>query len=339
MTATPHHAQLDASSDSLGEILHLLRLTGVLYCRADLTAPWAVEVPEMPGLMAFAVITSGSGWLEFDDEPPRQLRQGDLALIPHGTPHRFSSGTGVPFAPLFDIPVETVSDRYEILRYGGGGALTQVTYGVMRFDHAAAETLVALLPRVLQINSRDDAAGQWLRSTLELIALEGAALRPGGETVMTRLADILVIQAIRAWLESSPDARTGWLAALRDDKVGRAIAAMHRTPDTGWTVATLAREAGMSRSAFSARFTGLVGEPAMRYLTRWRLQLARMALRDGRQSLAALARTSGYVSEAAFSRAFKREFGLPPGGVRRALADNPAEAVPRGPQVAAVNAG
>lgn len=335
MTPTPHHAQLDTSSDNLGEILHLLRLTGVLYCRADLTAPWAVEVPALEGLLAFAVVTSGSGWLEFDDNPPRQLRQGDLTLIPHGTPHRFSSGPGVPFAPLFDIPIETVSDRYEIMHHGGGGALTQVTYGVMRFDHAAAETLVALLPLVLQVNSRDDAAGQWMRSTLALIAAEGTALRPGGETVMTRLADILVIQAIRSWLESSPDARTGWLAALRDDKLGRAIAAMHRAPHGAWTVATLAREAGMSRSAFSARFTGLVGEPAMRYLTRWRLQLARMALRDGPQSLAALARTAGYVSEAAFSRAFKRQFGVPPGGVRRALADSPGDALPRNPQVAA----
>ncbi len=332
MPETPHHAQLATSSDSLGEILHLLHLTGVLYCRAELTAPWAIEVPALPGLMAFAVVTSGGGWLELDGEPPRQLRQGELTLIPHGAPHRFSSRLGLPFAPLFDIPVEAVSERYEILRHGGGGELTQVTYGVMRFDHAAAESLVALLPRVLQVTSRDDAAGQWLRSTLALIAAEGAMLRAGGETVMTRLADILVIQAIRSWLETSPDARTGWLAALRDDKLGRAIAAMHRAPHAGWTVATLAREAGMSRSAFSARFTDLVGEPAMRYLTRWRLQLARMALRDGPQSLAALACSAGYVSEAAFSRAYKRQFGVPPGGVRRSLS---GDTLPRNPQVVA----
>jgi AraC-like DNA-binding protein len=336
MATTPHHAQLTASSDSLGEILHLLRLTGVLYCRAELTAPWAVEVPALPGLMAFAVVTSGAGWLELDGEPPRQLRQGDLALIPHGVPHRFSSGPGLPFAPLFEIPVERVGERYEIMRHGGGGALTQVTCGVMRLDHIAAESLVALLPRVLLIRAEDDTAGQWLHSTLALIAVEGAALRPGGETVMTRLADILVIQAIRSWLETSPDARTGWLAALRDEKLGRATAAMHRAPHAGWTVATLAREAGMSRSAFSARFTDLVGEPAMRYLTRWRLQLARMALRDGPQSLAGLARSSGYVSEAAFSRAFKRQFGMPPGGVRRALA---GETLPRNPEVATTLAG
>lgn len=329
-----HHAQLAASPDSLGEILHLLRLTGVLYCRAELTAPWAVEVPALPGLMAFAVVTSGGGWLELDGETPRLLQPGELTLIPHGAAHRFSSRPGLPFVPLFDLPVEPVSERYEILRHGGGGAPTSVTYGVMRFDHAAAESLVALLPRVLQVGSTDDPAGRWLQSTLALIAAEGAALRPGGETVMTRLADILVVQAIRAWLATSPAARTGWLAALRDDKLGRALAAMHRAPHAGWSVATLAREAGMSRSAFAARFTGLVGEPALRYLTRWRLQLARMALRDGPRSLAALARTSGYVSEAAFSRAFKRQFGVPPGSVRRALADA-GEALPRNPQVPA----
>jgi AraC-like DNA-binding protein len=326
-----HSAQLAASSDGLGEVLHLLRLTGVLYCRAELSAPWAVEVPALPGLMAFAVVTAGSGWLELEGEPPRLLQPGELTLIPHGAAHRFSSRLGLPFAPLFDIPVEPIGERYEILRHGGGGDATQVTYGVMRFDHAAAQSLVALLPPVLQVGSTDDTAGRWLQSTLALIAAEGAAVRAGGETVMTRLADILVIQAIRAWLETSPDARTGWLAALRDDKLGRALAAMHRLPHAGWTVATLAREAGMSRSAFSSRFTQLVGEPAMRYLTRWRLQLARMALRDGPRPLATLARTSGYISEAAFSRAFKRQFGVPPGGVRRNAA-SADEALPRNPQ-------
>lgn len=339
MTPTPH-PHLVAPSDSLGETLHLLRLTGTLYCRADLTAPWAVDVPALQGLMTFGVVTSGSCWLEFDGEPPRLLRQGELTLIPHGAPHRFSSNPGVPSVPLFDIPVVKVSDRYELMHHGGGGDLTQVTYGVMRFDHAAAQPLVASLPKILQIDSWDDDAGIWMQSTLRLIAREGAELRPGGETVMTRLADILVIQAIRSWLESSPDARTGWLAALRDGRIGRAIAALHRTPDRAWTLGALASEAGMSRSAFSARFTGLVGESAMHYLARWRLQLAHMALRDGPQSLAALARCSGYRSEAAFSRAFKRLFGVSPGSVRRDTANPQNQEAPRGapqnPIVAAV---
>lgn len=330
LMAAPSHPHLVTPSDSLGEILHLLRLTGMLYCRSDLTAPWAVDVPALEGLMTFGVVTAGSCWLEFPGEPPRLLRQGELTLIPHGAPHRFSSAPGVRAAPLFDIPVEKISDRYEIMHYGGGGELTQVTYGVMRFDHAAAQPLVALLPKILQIGSWDDDAGIWMQSTLRLIAREGAALRPGGETVMTRLADILVIQAIRAWLDSSPEARTGWLAALRDDKIGRAIAALHRTPGRAWTLAALAGEAGMSRSAFSARFTALVGESAMHYLARWRLQLARMALRDGPHSPALLARRSGYRSEAAFSRAFKRLFGVAPGSVRRAAVESQNEGAPLG---------
>lgn len=330
------HPHLVASSDSLGETLHLLRLTGTLYCRADLTAPWSVDIPALPGLMTFGVITAGSCWLEIDGAPPRLLRQGELTLMPHGAPHRFSSSLGVPPVPLFDIPVAKLSDRYELMRHGGGGELTQVTYGVMRFDHAAAGPLLASLPRMLQLDSWDGEAGIWLQSTLRLIAREGAELRPGGETVMTRLADILVIQVIRAWLESSPEAHTGWLAALRDDRIGRAIAALHRAPNRAWTLGDLASEAGMSRSAFSARFTGLVGESAMHYLARWRLQLARMALRDGQQSLAALARRSGYRSEAAFSRAFRRLFGVPPGSIRRHAqeATGPASQ-PRNPEIEA----
>jgi AraC-like DNA-binding protein len=302
--------------DVLGEVLHLLRLTGTFYCRADLTAPWGVDVPELAGSMTLQVVTAGQCWLEIDGAEPRLLRQGSLTLIPHGTPHRFRSDPAAATAPLFDLPVERITDRYEIMRYGGGGALTQVTYAVMRLDHVAAQRLVAQLPVVLQVDDFDD--NSWLNSTLHFIAREARTLRPGGETVITRLADILVIQAIRSWLDSAPEARKGWLAALRDDQVGHALTAIHRAPDRDWSVALLAREAGMSRSAFSARFTDLVGESAMRYLAHWRLHLARAHLRESPEPLSAVARRFGYQSEAAFCRAFKRLFGVSPGSARQA---------------------
>jgi AraC-like DNA-binding protein len=218
---------------------------------------------------------------------------------------------------LFDIPVEKVSDRYEIMRYGGDGELTHLTCGVVSFDHVAGRQLIAQLPKVLQIDSWGDEEGSWLQSTLRFIAREAKALRPGGETVITHLADILIIQAIRTWIDSAPEANQGWLAALRDDHVGRALAAIHREPAKDWTVASLAKEVGMSRSGFSARFTNLVGESAMRYLTMWRMQLARMQLQETSDTLAVLADRFGYQSEAAFSRAFKRMFGVPPGSVRQ----------------------
>ncbi len=258
--------KLPPSTDPLGETLHLLRLTGTLYCRTELTAPWGVDLPPLEGCMMFHVVTAGRCWLEVEGAEPRWLQQGSLALVPHGAGHCIRSGPKADAEPLFDIPVEQVSERYEIMRYGGGGDFTHTICVVVRFDHVAAEHLIALLPTVLQIDTWDDDEGSWLQSTLRFISREAKELRPGGETVITRLADILVIQMIRSWIDSAPESDRGWLAALRDEQVGRALPSIHREPEREWTVASLAKEVGMSRSAFSARFTNLVGESAMRYL-------------------------------------------------------------------------
>lgn len=266
--------------------------------------------------MMFHVVTAGHCWLEVEDEEPRLLQQGSLALVPHGNGHSIRSHPAADVEPLFDIPVEKVSDRYEIMRYGGDGELTHLTCGVVSFDHVAGKQLITQLPKILQIDAWDNEEGSWLQSTLRFIAREARELRPGGETVITHLADIIIIQAIRTWIDSAPEAKQGWLAALRDDQVGRALAAIHRQPEKDWTVASLAREVGMSRSGFSARFTSLVGESAKRYLTQWRMQLARAQLMETSDSLAVLAERLGYNSEAAFCRAFKRVFGVSPGSVR-----------------------
>ncbi len=303
-------------NDPLGETLHLLRLTGTLYCRSELTAPWGIDMPPFEGHMMFHVVTAGHCWLEVEGEQPRLLQQGSLALVPRGNGHCIRSSPTGNLVPLFDIPVEKVSDRYEIMRYGGAGELTQLTCGVVRFDHVAGRELIALLPGVLQIDSWNDDEESWLQSTLRFIAREAREPRPGGETVITHLADILIIQAIRVWIDSAPETERGWLAALRDKQIGTALAAIHRAPEKNWTVESLAREVGMSRSGFSARFTNLVGDSAKRYLTHWRMQLARIQLQESSDSLAVLAERFGYQSEAAFSRAFKREFGVAPGSIR-----------------------
>lgn len=315
-TMSPSGLPLPSTTDLLGQTLHLLRLSGTLYCRAELTAPWAIDMPALPGCLMFHVVTAGRGWLEAPGMQPRLLLPGSLTLVPHGAGHRIRSDQHAQAEPLFDIPVEQVSDRYEVMRHGGGGQLTQALCGVVRFDHAAAHRLVQCLPAVVQIDSWSEDDASWLQSTLRFIAKEASALRAGGETVITRLADILVIQALRAWLDSAPEATSGWLAALRDKQIGKALAMIHARPEHDWSVAALAREVGMSRSAFSARFTLLVGEPVMQYLTQWRMQLARAQLQEGRQTLSVVAGQVGYQSEAAFCRAFKREFGVPPGSSR-----------------------
>ncbi len=318
----PQPEQL-SSIDPLGETLHLLRLTGTLYCRSELSAPWGIELPPFEGCMMFHIVTAGSCILEVAGREPCELRQGSLALLPHGIGHTIRSSRSADAAPLFDIPVEQISERYEIMRHGGGGEPTHLTCGVVRFDHVAADHLISLLPNVIQVDAWTEDDGSWLQSTLRFISREASELRPGGETVITRLADILVIQIIRSWIDSEEHAEGGWLAALSDKQVGRALTLMHRDPAQQWTVASLAESVSMSRSAFAARFTELVGESAMRYLTHWRMRLARTQLRENNESLSVLAERVGYTSEAAFCRAYKRIFNEPPGKVRRESVRSP----------------
>lgn len=305
-------------ADPLGEALHFLRMTGSFYCRSELGAPWALALPAAEGCAAFHVVTSGRCWLEVEGAPRKQLVPGDLALVPHGTGHRLSSDPRVRAAKLDELVHEHVSERYAVLRHGGGGAHTSLVCGVVGFDHPAARQLIALLPAVIHVEGED--AGDWLASTLRFMATEAQSQRPGGETVITRLADILVIQAIRAWIEHDPAAQTGWLGALQDPQLGRAIALVHRDPTQPWSLASLASEVGMSRSAFAARFTAMVGEPAMHYVARWRMHLALTWLREQELGVAETATKLGYQSEAAFSRAFKRYVGIAPGSVRKAPA-------------------
>ena len=307
---------LPVDTDPLGEALHFLRMSGTLYCRSEFSAPWGLDLPPLEGCLMFHIVTSGACWLEVGDVPACRLQAGSFALVPHGRGHRLASEPGVAAVGLFDAPTERISDRYEIVRLGGGGEPATLVCGAVRFDHPAAADLVRLLPPIITIDAWRAPEAEWLQTTLRFIAAEACELRAGGETVITRLADILVIQAIRTWIAQHPDAQRGWLGALRDPQIGRVIRRVHREPGRAWTVESMAREARMSRSAFAARFTALVGEPAMRYVARWRMNVAVEALKDGRVTIAALADRLGYESEAAFARAFKRIVGRCPGESR-----------------------
>lgn len=304
------------STDPLGEVLHFLRMSTTNYSRCEFAAPWALVLPAFEHTMMFHAVMSGRCWLEVEGEEPLLLQPCDLALVPHGEGHRLANEPGVAGPSLFDLPREQISERYEVLRQDGGGAPTRLICGTARLDHPAAQRLIRLLPRVIRFEDTRWPEMGWIQSTLRLMAAEAKELRPGGETIITRLADVLVIQVIRSWIEHDPAARTGWLGALRDPRIGRAITLIHRDPADAWSVATLASAVAMSRSAFSARFTDLVGESPMQYVTRWRMQLALSWLRNDGAAVGELAMRLGYRSEAAFSRAFKRAIGVSPGAVR-----------------------
>ncbi|MEJ2177705.1 MAG: AraC family transcriptional regulator [Gammaproteobacteria bacterium] len=308
--------ELPPSSDPLGEVLQLLQMSGVLYCAAEFTDPWGIEVPELPGVMNVEVVTSGHCWIELEGEAPVFLPEGSLVLIPRGRRHKLRGNPGDKTTWLEDIPIERIGDRFENMRFGGGGRMTRVTYYGVRFDPYLADRLIQLLPEMLHLRTHASDDG-WLRSTIQFIAREAQQRFPGSETVITRLADILVIQAIRTWIESAREEERGWISALHDRQIGKAMSLMHRHPEHDWRVASLAREIGMSRSGFSARFSTLVGESVLHYLTSLRMRLAHRELRETSDTLAKIAERVGYQSEPAFNRAFKRVVGMPPGAVRK----------------------
>ena len=305
------------ATDPLAEALHDLRMDGVFYCRSELTAPWGLELPPMPDCLWFHVVTHGECTIIDSGGHALLLRAGDVVVLPHGAGHLAGDDSATPMTVVFDVPHHYVSRHYALLRHGGGGAPTNLVCGLVHLGHPSARMLIDALPEMIHIDgAARQASWEWLPSMLSLMAAEAQTTRPGGETVVTRLCDVLVIQAIRAWLDNDPAAQTGWIRALRDPEIGRAISAIHREPARDWTVASLAQLVAMSRSSFSARFTDLVGHPPKQYVTAWRMRLAEDLLRRDELTIAQIAAELGYGSDAAFSRAFSREIGVAPSRVR-----------------------
>ncbi|MCP4435971.1 MAG: AraC family transcriptional regulator [Actinomycetia bacterium] len=312
----------DTAVPAIGEALRYIQMSGIFYCPSELTEPWGLELPPMPDCVWFHAVLGGELTLEVEGDT-LTLRTGDLVLVPHGTGHRGWGIEETDTPSVFDLPHDYVTDQYAVLRHGGGGQRTDLVCGGIRLEHPAARQLVGSLPPVIHIEASRSTRADWMRATLELMAEETQQARPGGEAVVSRLCDIVVIQAIRTWIERDPAAQTGWLGALRDQQIGAAIASVHRNPQHDWTVATLADEVAMSRSAFAARFTDLVGESAMRYVTRWRMHVALDLLQRTDSNVATVAGEVGYDSEAAFSRAFKRVIGVSPRAARLSAHDMP----------------
>ncbi|WCN11393.1 helix-turn-helix domain-containing protein [Marinomonas mediterranea] len=303
---------IPASTDLLGEALYQLRLDGSLYCQSELTAPWGIQMPEFEGNMMFHIVTHGECLLKVEGAAEVLLKAGSFVLLPHGKGHCILSPDASEVVPLFDIEVEQLNERYEIMKHGEGGALTRLTCGVVSFNHVIGARLLSQLPSIIHLEEMSLAQNVWLQSTLSFIAAEAEQAKVGGETIMSHLADILVIQAIRHWIIGSKEAEQGWLGALRDPKIGKALKAVHRSPAEPWSVESLASEAGMSRSGFSARFTQVVGVSVKQYLTEWRMNIAKSKLKNTAITLGELSESLGYQSEAAFSRAYKRIMGVSP---------------------------
>ena len=307
--------------DPLSEVLQDLRLAGASYGRCELTSPWGIEFPSQKEAR-FHFVVAGSCWLRIAPLGWVQLHAGDVALVPRGTDHALADRRRGRTKPLSEHPLQEIGDRTYRLSAGGGGAATLLVCCTIGFEEPAVHPLLELMPAALLVR-RGGADDPTLSVLLDAMASEVLAQRVGAATVMTRLADAVIARVVRAWVEARSEQTAGWLAAIRDPKVGRALAAMHHRPGHQWSIQSLADIAKISRSMFSERFASATGMPPARYLARWRMHLASVWLRNDRLTVAEVAARLGYESEASFSRAFKRHLGLPPSALRRSDREQP----------------
>lgn len=326
--ADPH----DTLMDALSAVLHAVQLNGAVFLDAKFSAPWALISQQEQGLCAaylppadrvvsFHLVTHGRcrAMLPGDPETAVQVDAGDMLVVPRGEAHIMASALDLPplpAAPLLADKVEAATGDVMRLDHGGGGEATQILCGFLAVQDVSRNPLLAALPRLFTVGMRESNAA-WIESSMRFAASEAGGSRPGGATVLAKLSELLFVEAIRRYIDLLPGDQKGWLGGLRDHHVARVLALMHERPAHPWTVDDLAQRAGVSRSVLAQRFGDLLGVPPMQYLAHWRLQLAAQRLRAGNQPLAAIAEQVGYDSEAAFSRAFKREFGQPPATWRR----------------------
>ncbi|HEU4663275.1 MAG TPA: AraC family transcriptional regulator [Dokdonella sp.] len=318
--------------DALSDILKSVSLAGAVFLDAEFHAPWCVrtrfgldraraKLPADAHVALFHLLTEGRCKVRLDDGADLfELVAGDLVLFAHDDRHLI--GSDLDRLPL-DAPAMAEPDAdgptCTTLRLGGPGEATRFVCGYVAFDRVLSRGLLQGLPRMLRVDIAATPAAALVRELLRAGVHESASDRPGAASSLTKLSELLLVEAVRAHVESQADTRAGWLAGLRDRHVGKALALLHGDPSRAWTVDELARDVALSRSALAERFTDLVGESPMQYLLRWRLSRAARTLLGG-DPISQVAARSGYESEAAFSRAFKREFGLPPAAWRKRAA-------------------
>lgn len=309
--------------DLLSDILNMMQLSGTLYFRTSFTAPWGLQVPSFENVSRFHYVHRGRCFAHvLGEDEPVLLEQGDLVIVTRGAQHTLSD-------PV-DADVHTVDQVVEASGFSGRGALvygeagsgyeTQLICGHFAFDPGARHILLDSLPSYLLIKDYGKSTPDWLDDTLKIIGGEAGNDRLGGDLIALKLSEIIFTQAVRKYLMTDGRMRPG-LAGFSDPKICRALEAIHLEPSKSWTVEDLARVAGLSRTSFSNRFNELLDHTPLNYLTAWRMQLARRLLIDSELPIIEVAEQSGYRSEAAFGRVFKRHFEVPPASYRRTRAE------------------
>ena len=331
--------------DVLSDVLGVVRLSGAVFFKAEFSAPWAIESrrellativkPDVECLVLFHILIEGECVVECGALPPVRMEAGDVIVFPHGDLHTMRSPDGKKTTSIASVYSPGAGGELAQVCFGGGGSQSRFICGYLCCEQRF-NPLIGSLPAILLVRSRDeyagieaidahgkhstavpDGAGTWLGTTLKFTVNEARAARPGNAAMLGRLTELMFMEVLRVYMQQMP-VDGGWLAAVNDPQVGKALRLLHADPVRNWTVQELAREAAMSRSTLAARFAELVGEAPMRYLLNWRMQVAKQMLREGGQTVQDVATRVGYESEAAFNRAFKRVTGSPPVAWRKA---------------------
>jgi AraC-like DNA-binding protein len=329
MTETPDPGTT-ADVDALSDVLRVAHLTGGVFLHADFFAPWCIAARVAPEhcspalgpashLIIYHYVVDGEFHIQVEGEDGGVLTigAGEVVLLPRNDLHLMGSDLSLPPVAGSDIIHPPKDGGLFSIHHGGAGGRTRMICGFLGCASAEGNPVISTLPPLLKLNVEQGGAAEWIRSTFQYAAEEVSAGRPGSETVLAKLSELLFVEAVRRYAEALPDGQTGWIAGLREPYVARALALLHRDITRRWTVDDLGREVGLSRSALADRFIRLIGVPPMHYLAGWRMQVAMQKLRNTGASLAQVADIVGYESEAAFSRAFKKTVGIAPATWRR----------------------
>lgn len=310
--------------DVLAESLRSLQMKTEVYGRLELSAPWGIKLDlAHPGY--FHAVSRGSCWLETEGKRIA-LAAGDWVFILGGSSHVLRDSPRTRAMPLPEIYGTQGGQCGGILRYGGQGTQTTLISFSFVFKGTWLNPVLAALPRVLHVKGDGFVATRWVESVVQLVAAEMEAGRPAHEIVVTRLADVLFIHALRAHIQALPTEEGGWLRALEDPQLGLVLQQLHERPSYPWTVKAMAKVASMSRSMFAARFQKIIGESPLTYLTRWRMHFAMQLMAESNESLVSIAGAVGYDTDGAFGKTFKRYVGSTPGTYRRQLREKPESA-------------
>lgn len=309
-------------TDPLSDVLRSVRLAGGVFLEGNFTAPWCVAArigledcrPYLANLVqviGYHVVLEGRMLVGLDGEPTMELRAGEIVLLPRNDMHTMGSAAGIPSVSAAELIQQSTEGGLLRIRHGGGREPTGIICGFLgTLD--TFNPLLATLPRMLRLDISKAASRDWVETSVRFAAVELARGRLASSSVMSRLSEVLLVEAVREYISTLPDREQGWLKGLSDPNIGRALAIIHGDIAAPWSADTLAKEVALSRSAFMDRFAQLIGMPPIRYLTMWRLEIAKRYLRESRMSIPQIARAVGYESEEGFRRAFKREFEMWP---------------------------